>query len=284
LAESDSVDSFLDVVGEWTEIKLRIVREYAKAYSLILRRHPELNYSYIDAFAGAGSVISRGTGEKKLGSSLLALGIKPKFHHYHFVEMDHARADELRRLAAGRKDVTIHEGDCNLLLLKDVFPKCRYEDYCRALCLFDPYELNPRWEIVQTAGKMRSIEMFLNFMIMDANRNVLWANPDGVRVDQIERMNAFWGDDSWREAAYEARRGLFGDMIEKRTYEAIIQAYRKRLKEKGGFKFVPDPIPMRNMKGAPIYYLFFASHNEAGNKIATSIFKKYRTKGLAHGV
>jgi three-Cys-motif partner protein len=278
------MESFLDVVGDWTEVKLRIVQEYSRVYAKILHKHPELKYSYINAFAGAGSVISRHTGEKKSGSSLLALDVEPKFHHYHFVEMDHARADKLRQVAANRGDVIVHEGDCNVVLIKDVFPRFRYEDFCRALCLFDPYGLNPWWEVVETAGKMGSIEIFLNFMIMDANRNVLWGNPDGVKPSQIERMNAFWGDNSWREAAYEARRGLFGDMIEKKTNEAIIQAYRKRLKEKAGFIFVPDPIPMRNMKGVPIYYLFFASHNEAGDRIATAVFKKSQTKGFAHGV
>jgi three-Cys-motif partner protein len=278
------MEDLLDVVGDWTDVKLRIVREYSKAYAAILHKQKRLRFSYIDAFAGAGSVISRDTGEKKPGSSLLVLEVEPKFDHYHFVEMDHVRVERLRELTAARSDVTIYEGDCNTVLLEKVFPQCSYEDYCRALCLFDPYELNPRWEVVETAGKMHSVEIFLNFMIMDANRNVLWGNPDGVKPGQIERMNAFWGDDSWREAAYEAQKGLFGAMIEKKANDAVIQAYRKRLQEKAAFKYVPDPIPMRNKKGVPIYYLFFASHNEAGNRIAKSIFKKYQSKGYSHGV
>ena len=114
--------------------------------------------------------------------------------------------------------------------------------------------------------------------------NVLWDNSDEVKSEQKERMNEFWGDNSWQEAAYEAWRGLFGDMIEKKANDAIIQAYRKRLKEKAGFRYVPDPIPMRNMKGTPIYYLFFASHSEAGSKITKSIFKKYQARGYARGV
>lgn len=277
------MENFLDVVGDWTGVKLRIVQEYSKAYATILHKHSQLRFSYIDAFAGAGSVISRNTKEKKAGSSVLALDIRPKFDCYHLIEMDHARAERLRRLTANRSDVMVYEGDCNTILAEEVFPQCRYENYCRALCLFDPYELNPSWEIVETAGKMRSIEVFLNFMIMDANRNVLWADPDSVRPDQKARMNTFWGDDSWRAAAYEARRGLFGDIIEKKTNDAIIHAYGERLKDKAGFRFVPDPIPMRNKKGVPIYYLFFASHNEAGDRIAKAIFKKYQTKGYVHG-
>jgi len=75
------------------------------------------------------------------------------------------------------------------------------EDYRRALCLLDPYALNPNWEVVETAGKMRSVEIFLNFMIMDANMNVLWKNPDSVAPDQAGRMTRFWGDESWRAAA-----------------------------------------------------------------------------------
>ena len=86
----------------------------------------------------------------------------------------------------------------------------------RALCLLDPYDLNPNWEVVETAGKMRSIEIFLNFMIMDANMNVLWKDPKSVAPDQANRMTKFWGDDSWRTAAYTTEQDLFGTFEQKR--------------------------------------------------------------------
>ena len=35
---------------------------------------------------------------------------------------------------------------------------------------------------------------------------------------------------------------------------------------------------MRNTQGAVVYYLFFASQNLTGNKIAEHIFKKYRNR------
>jgi three-Cys-motif partner protein len=127
---------------------------------------------------------------------------------------------------------------------------------------------------------MKSIELFLNFMIMDANMNVLWRNPDAVAPDQARRMTIFWGDESWREAAYKKELGLFGEMEEKATNEDVIAAYGKRLKEVAGFKYVPDPIPMRNSRGNVVYYLFFASHNQTGDRIARDVFKKYRNKGV----
>lgn len=270
----------LDVVGYWTEIKLNILREYAKAYSKIMSKQgPIRHYAYIDAFAGAGTLKSKESGEEIDGSSLTAIKIQPGFSHYHLIEMNPARAARLRQLTEDRDDVTICEGDANSVLVNEVFPRCRWEDFRRALCLLDPYELNPRWDVVETAGRMKSIEIFLNFMIMDANRNILWCNPDAVSASQIERMNAFWGDESWREVAYESRPGLFGEMKEKATNQAVIKAYRERLIRNAGFKYVPDPIPMRSGKGVEIYYLFFASHNKTGARIASSIFDKYKGLG-----
>lgn len=269
----------LDTVGYWTELKLLIVEEYAKAFAQVLKNQPFIKHvAYIDAFAGAGAHISKNTGKLIHGSPARALAVTPRFTHYHFIEMDETRARRLRQTNP-QPDVTVYQGDSNEILLREVFPKCRYEEFRRALCLLDPYALSPRWEVVEAAGRMRSIEIFLNFMIMDANMNVLWKNPDSVASDQANRMTAFWGDDSWRAAAYTKEPGLFGDIEEKASNEAVVAAYRQRLKDVAGFKFVPDAIPMRNTRGATIYYLFFASHNQTGNKIAEHVFKKYRNRG-----
>lgn len=277
-------DPRLDEVGYWTEVKLDILRDYAKAYAQVLSKQEFIkHYAYIDGFAGAGAHISQSKGKEIEGSPAIALGIDPPFSHYHFIDTDGQRAARLRQRVAGRQDVSVYEDDCNTVLLQKVFPQCRYEEYRRALCLLDPYGLNPDWEVVQKAGQMKSIEIFLNFMIMDANMNVLWRNPDRVSAEQIKRMNTFWGDETWREAAYESKPGLFGDIEQKAPNAAIIAAYQKRLKEVAGFKYVPDPMPMRNTKGVVIYYLFFASHNRTGDKIARDVFKKYSHRGTVDG-
>src|ERR1035437_1952620 len=269
-------DDQLDTGGYWTEIKLLILKEYPDAYAKVLMSHPSIRHvAYIDAFAGAGAHISKTSGEQIDGSPALALSIKPPFSHYHFIEMDENRAKRLRQQHP-QPEVTVYHGDCNQVLLRDVFSECRYKDFRRALCLLDPYALNPNWEVVKTAGQMGRIEIFLNFMIMHANMNVLWSNPDTVPAAQAARMTAFWGNDSWRKAAYKTQPGLFGPMEEKATNEAVVTAYRERLQKVAGFEYVPEPIPMRNSRGATIYYLFFASHNSTGSKIAESVFKKYR--------
>ena len=89
-----------DEVGYWSEVKLDIVRKYATAYSTILAKKEFIRgYSYIDAFAGAGTHISKTTGDEILGSPRNALAIRPAFSELHFIDLDGTRAAELRRLA-----------------------------------------------------------------------------------------------------------------------------------------------------------------------------------------
>ena len=59
--------------------------------------------------------------------------------------------------------------------------------------------------------------MFLNFPVMDMNRNAIWRSPEKVPEDGIERMNKFWGDGSWRNVAYveSKQQNLFSSQIKK---------------------------------------------------------------------
>jgi len=271
----------LDEVGYWSEVKLEIVRDYARAYSTVLGKQPSIRaHLYIDAFAGAGVHISKATGQFIPGSPLNALNVRPAFKEYHLIDLDGGRAESLRNLAGNRTDVFVYEGDCNEVLLQEAFQRCRYSDYRRALCLLDPYGLHLDWHVIRTAGEMRSVEIFLNFPVMDMNMNVLWRDPTKVKPTQAARMDAFWGDRSWRDAAYVKTPGLFGKMEEKAQSHVVAEAFRVRLTEAAGFAFVPHPLPMHNTKGGIVYYLFFASPNKTGHKIVTDIFTKWRKKGV----
>ena len=272
-----------DEIGYWSEIKLDIVREYAQAYSTVMAKQECIRkYLYIDAFSGAGVHISKQTGEYIPGSPLNALNVQPPFGEYHFIDLDGDKAEHLRQLVGDNQNVFVYNEDCNSVLLHKVFSRAHFDDYRRALCLLDPYGLNLNWDVVQTAGRMKSVDVFLNFMVMDMNMNVLWKNPDSVSPAQVERMNSFWGDESWRSVLYRKPRDLlpgFDDLEEKLPNADVAEAYRKRLQDVAGFEHVPEPIPMRNTSGAVIYYLFFASQKEVAAKIVRDIFDKYRNKG-----
>ena len=197
-------DSDIDEIGPWSEVKLDIVREYAQAYSQIIsaQKKPRLHHVYIDAFAGAGVHKSRSTKEFVSGSPLNALNVSPAFSEYHFIDINQTRVGALQQVAQRRTNVFVYEGDCNQVLLSEVFPKVLYEDFRRGLCLLDPYGLHLDWEVIYTAGQMKSVEIFLNFPIMDMNMNVLKHNPETVPPVQAERMTRYWGDESWKSAAY----------------------------------------------------------------------------------
>ncbi len=272
----------LDEIGYWSEVKLDIIRKYAGAYSTIMAKQPLIKgHVYIDAFAGAGTHRSKATGETVTGSPVNAMAIQPKFSELHFIDLNGRRTAELRKLAADDSRVQVHDGDCNDILLRDVFPRCRYQDYRRALCLLDPYKLNVNWEVIRTAGHMKSVDVFYNFMIMDANMNVFMRDPSKVAPTQAARMDAVWGDGSWRTAAYKQTEDLFGALEEKATNEDIAEAFRERLKTVGGFAHVPKPIPMRNSRGATVYYLYFATPKPVAAKIVADIFNTYRDREAA---
>jgi len=269
-----------DEVGDWSELKLEILKKYASAYSAILTKK-NLHHAYLEGFAGPGKHVSKRSKELIPGSPQNALNIEPAFEEYYLVDLDAARADELRRQTKGRSNVHVCCGDCNEILVAEVFPKIQYKDYRRALCILDPYGLHLDWKVIASAAELGTIEIFLNFPILDMNRNVLWRN-DGASAADVERMNAFWGDDSWRHVAYRSDTNLFGE-LEKQPNEVIAGAFRERLRKIAGFKYVPEPAPMRNSRGAIMYYLFFAAQQPAADKIVVDILSAYRKRGVLHG-
>jgi three-Cys-motif partner protein len=271
-----------DEVGTWSELKLEILTKYAKAYTTILRQN-RLHPIYIDGFAGAGQHISRNTKELIPGSPLNALKIEPAFEEFYLVDLKEERVENLRQLTESRGNVNIYSGDSNKVLLAEVFPKIRYEEYKRALCVLDPYGLHLNWEVLKAAADSKVIEIFLNFPVMDMNMNVLLWQPEAATAGHITRMNNFWGDDSWRRVAYKDEMTLFGPKEEKQPNEVIAAAFRNRLKEVAGFKYVPEPAPMRNSTGAVVYYLYFAAQQPTAANIVTDILNNYRKQGKLHG-
>lgn len=271
-----------DEIGIWSEVKLAIIKKYASAYAKIMEaqrreRIPSLRWLYIDAYAGPGYHLSKTSGELVDGSPLIALKTSPPFFEYHFIDTDERRAEQLRKLAGDRPDVFTYSEDCNTVLLQDVFPRAKYADYRRALCLLDPYNINLSWQVIEAAGKARSVEIFMNLMIMDINRNAMRRNPDKSIQSKMDQLTRLWGDESWKTAGYDTSGNLFGEP-EKVSNEEFAETFRQRLEKKAGFKFVPQPMPMKTKSNSTIYYLYFASQKPAAANIVNDIFDQYRKK------
>lgn len=273
----------LDEIGFWSEIKLEIIKKYASAFTTIMKKQDWCKgYVYIDAFAGAGIHIRRKTGEFVQGSPLNALEIKNPFIEYHYIDIDKQKIETLASVTKDQKNVYIYSEDCNDALTKKIFPTLGWETKKRALCILDPYGLHLHWDTILEAAKLKTTEIFLNFPLMDMNRNVLHKDLTSANPEQIKRMNSFCGTEEWQEILYKesAQTKLFGPPDKIKTVDSNIKLsdwFRtERLKRIAGFKFVPEPVLMRNSKGSPLFFLFFASHNEKGKKIVNDIFKKYR--------
>ncbi|MBF0345604.1 MAG: three-Cys-motif partner protein TcmP [Nitrospirae bacterium] len=264
----------LDKIGFWSEIKLDIIKKYAGAYTTIMNKQNWCRgFVYIDAFAGAGKHIRKHTGEMVSGSPLNALEVEPPFTEYHFIDLDKERADVWKYIEKENPNVHAYYGDCNEILVDDIFPTLPYESYKRALCILDPYGLHLKWETIKVAAKIKTIDIFINFPIMDINRNILFEDLAKAKPDDIERMNVFWGDEGWKGLLYREQNTLFGGTQQRRTedYPVLANNFCKRLKQVG-FSYVAKPLLMRNTKNGPLYYLCFASPNSTARDIVKDIF------------
>ena len=274
-------DNAITHIGPWSEMKIQIVRDYADAYSKIMKEqgHWLKSYAYIDGFAGAGRHRSRKTGEMVDGSPTAVLRVEPPFPAYHFVELDPERAAALKGLTCQTPgQITVHHGEANAVLLNEVLPKYQRDLFTRALLLLDPYNIGIDWQVTRAVGHSKAIDLFFNFMVMDANMNALHLDPTTVTHEQAARMTRFWGDDSWKTTMYRpAQDTLPGfEIVEKQTNDVLAQAFASRLSYVAGFEFVAKPLPVRNEAGKVVYYLYYASHNKTGLKIANSIFDSWR--------
>ena len=280
MSSSGQEKQLLDVIGPWSEVKLEILRQYAQAYSQILSNQPLLQHVYVDAFAGAGRHISKTSGALVSGSPEIALGIVPPFYEYHFIDSDNQKIPLLENLARERENVFVYHGDCNRVIVESVIARLRYDQYRRCLCILDPYGMDLHWQTVEKLAQLGSTELFMNFPVMDINRNALRNDPSKIEVDQADRMTRFWGDSSWRVELYRerAQRSLWGDPITEKgaSNEIVVSRYVERLKNIAGFNYVAAPLPMRNSSNAIVYYLLFASHKPLARKIMDAVFRKFR--------
>jgi three-Cys-motif partner protein len=160
-----------EAIGLWTEIKLQIIREYAAAYTTILKDQPWCRgYAYIDAFAGGGQFVSKNDRERLIiGSPLNALNIQNKFTEYHFVDIDPQKIESLKELTADRPEnntIHFHIGDANVKVTREILPHFQYNSFKRALCILDPYGVDIGWTTIAAIGKTKTMDVYLNFPLI----------------------------------------------------------------------------------------------------------------------
>ena len=158
MTDDSNLKVALDEIGRWSRCKHAILRDYMVEYAKILANFPSLKPVYVDAFCGAGVAVSQESGEVVQGSPLLALDVRPPFHHYHFIDTDGQKTEQLQRLVGY---------GLTLRLLRrlqsgspgDSSERVKYEGHWRGVCFLDPsHGLHLNWEVIKwrdSRGRLR---------------------------------------------------------------------------------------------------------------------------------
>jgi len=276
-------------IRSWSRDKLELLREYLQAYSVIMRRQKETwlrSYSYIDAFAGVGQYMDADSQQYIDGSPLVALRCDPPFDEYRFIEVSRSRLENLRRRVQSEfaeRRVLFHQDNANEVLRDQVAHQITYRDHQRGFVFLDPYGLQVDFQTIRRLAESKAFDIFVNFSVMGINRILERTQlPDTHTAGLLTRV---MGDADWAADLYVTQRGLFEG--EEQTRRArldpalVADQYLQRIRQL--FRFVSEPVLMRNSREAPLYSLFLASHNEAAVRITNDIFRRYRRQRAQPG-
>jgi three-Cys-motif partner protein len=270
-----------DTIGSWSVEKLELLRKYLQAYVTVLKNQSFIKgYEYIDGFAGTGKPKTRDEERYVEGSPRVALALSTPFTRYHFIEISDWRIqkiEEMKRDFPDRK-IEIYPGDCNRVLCDQIIPSLPWSSYKRAIAFLDPFGMSLEWDTLKAIAGTRTIEVFVNFPVMDINRNVRLKNKNRISEESRERMDRFWGP-GWEGEIFEERQGLFEKetVLKPQSARGLGYRYQKRLLEI--FRFCTIPVVLRNSSNAPLYCLIFAGHNKTGANIAEDIFGNFEKMG-----
>jgi three-Cys-motif partner protein len=288
--------------GDWTEDKLRRLREYLIAYRNIFTSNARASYFrtwYVDAFAGTGSRTSPSASKALAdqgeglyvdnetagfldGSAKIALGIPSPFHRYFFIEGSKRKVEALRKTVISEFPLLIDRteiktDDANTALCR----WCRERDWSkdRAVVFLDPYGMQVDWATVQLLGETRGVDLWYLFSLGGVIRML---TRDGLIEETWQRrLDNVFGTTDWREHFYRTaiEPGLFGehDVTHRDATVKNVQKYiEDRLKT--AFVEVAPSLVLRNSQSFPQFALCFAASNEKGAKpalkIATHLLKE----------
>lgn len=271
--------------GNWTEQKIKIVVDYAKAYLTIMNKYPHFKTLYFDGFAGSGDIFKSDKTDintiKGTALRILEINHPRTFDKYYFVEKDEKNKSELEIIISKefpdkKNKCSIINEDCNVKLISmSNFLKIN-KNY-RVLAFIDPYGMSVNWSSIEIL-KGLGIDLWIlvptgmgvnRLLKKDYKISDSWLNKleTFLGMPQIEILEYFYKQKSTLT--------LFGqeDLMEKEK-DAIEKAgklYRKRLNEV--FDYVSEPFKMKNSTGTIMYHFMMASNNKAAQKIANDIIK-----------
>ena len=284
--------------GEWTEIKLSILRDYLHFYTQALKNQP-FKLVYIDAFAGTGeraqkiksaAPLFREEEETEIlaGSVRIALETNPPFHSYHFIEQNRnrfARLDEIvHESQYQNQQITLYKGEANIELLKIISQHIDYNKLVRAVLFLDPYGLSVEWSTLERISATQKIDVWFLFSLSGLYRNAS-INFDSMEDYKTQKLNAILGTTEWQNIFYSAeytdKQGdLFAEAVNKSNRTASVKELENYVHQRLAslFHYVEKPVPLPKV-GAQQFSLFLCVSNsravDLAKKVAKHIIQKH---------
>jgi three-Cys-motif partner protein len=276
--------------GDWTESKIEILVEYAKAYLIIMNAFAErYNWKllYFDGFAGSGHIKKGNAEDEKIivgaATRILEIDIPRHFDMYYFVEKEPNSVKLLEnstKIKFPEKNVHIVNTDCNekILSMKDFLISRKGRKY-KALAYIDPCGMQLNWSSLVALHKMPVDAWILIPTGMGINR-LLTINGK-ISDAWISKLEVFLGMEKtdilkhfYKETEVYT---LFGPEVkvtkEQRAAEKSASLYKKRLEEL--FKYVSEPYILKNRSNSIMFHFLMVSNNEKAVNIANDIVSKY---------
>ncbi|WP_323758182.1 three-Cys-motif partner protein TcmP [Roseivirga sp.] len=279
--------------GNWTEAKIEILVEYARAYLQIMNKFADrYNWKliYFDGFAGSG-YIKKGNKENEkiiIGAAkrILEIAEPRSFDNYYFVEKEQNNALGLKELTAGITDKTIQiiTEDCNtkIVSLGHFLKTARGKNY-KVLAYIDPCGMQLKWDALVSLKESKVDAWILVPTGMGVNR--LLQNDGRISKAWIQKLETFLGMKESEIVSYfyneQKVLTLFGEesvMIkEKDAIKKSAELYQARLNSL--FDFVSKPYVLKNKSNSTMFHFYMVTNNKNAVKIANEIIKKYNSKG-----
>jgi len=278
--------------GEWTRLKLDILREYLNAYTTALKNRFSL--VYIDAFAGSGEVSIQTSDPQSRetidGSAKIAIDTTDKpFDRIVLVEQDAGNCSALNRLKAQNpnRDIRIENSDANTYLQELLRHSTRWQGW-RGTVFLDPYSTQVDWATIQSIAEARFLDAWI-LLPVSATARMLpnERTPDEVSPSWATHLTRMLGDEEWRNV-YVSQGGLFGGDTNTRPagIRAVSRLYRERLQRLFDRRYLDETMMLGNSKNSPLFEFAFCvgSPSDRAIALAKRIARDVlRAKGAEYG-
>ena len=237
------------VQGAWSADKLHFVRYFSTLFSSGMKKLWP-NRAYVDLFAGPGRCVDRETKAEFDGSPLVALKCETPFTHLFFNDINPRFVDALtKRQERGHPEANVQyfNSDCNVAArqIAEQIPPSTL-----TLVFIDPWNYELTFDGLAHLARRQATDLIVTFHVTAMKR---------AAHLEIEAVDAFLGGRDWRDRYWESQ----GD-VSKPPTTVLIETFRDRLGSRLGYTQFGEPELIKNSRGAPNFYLLFASRHPRG--------------------